>query len=138
MERNNVTDLEKFVSSALVQITRAVKNSSEEVKLSGGVVAPRVRGGASTAAQAGHLRSPRRVPVTLVDFDIAVTISESNDKEAKIGVLSGVFNAGTETKADTAIEHISRMKFSVPIEFPSTEPYPFDPSKANAIDSDDL
>lgn len=123
------TSLEKFVRSTLVQITRAVKDSSTTIEELGGILTPRARGGPETVAKVGYLRSPRRVPITIVEFDIAVTATDSGGTEAGIGVVSGFLGIGTKGEEKFSDSYVNRISFSVPIELPSTEPYPYEPDK---------
>ena len=123
------TSLEKFVQSTLIQITRGVKDSSETIEQLGGVITPHARGGPEIAAKVGYLRSPRRVPITIVEFDIAVTATDSGETEAGISVISGFVGVGAREKEKSSDSYVNRISFPIAIELPSNEPYPYNPSK---------
>lgn len=125
------TSLEKFVQSTLIQITRAVKDSSKTIEELGGVITPRARGGPEIAAKTGYLRSPRKVPITIVEFNIAVTATDSGETEAGISVISGFVGVGAREKEKFSDSYVNRISFRIPIELPSNEPYPYDPNKSN-------
>jgi len=53
-----------------------------------------------------------------INFDVAVTASDGDSSKAKIGVVSGIFNAGAEGQTETKNSSVTRIKFSVPITYP--------------------
>ena len=109
-----LTSLKDFVEASLTDICEAVEN----VRQKHSYVSPQTL-----------MNSTNKDEATNVDFDIAVTASEStsHDKGAsgkagvsfKVGVLGG--EAGFDTKKGVSGEekflHESRIKFSVPVFF---------------------
>ncbi len=54
----------------------------------------------------------------LIDFDVVVTVSESDKAKASLGVFSGVFGLGTQAQIESGNIIANRIKFSVPVVFP--------------------
>lgn len=114
-------DLKDFVKQTLVQITAGVKDAQGEVRTLGGIVNPATRnatdgGGAyfSTIDEIHH--------VFLVDFDVAVTVTENSatDAGAKINVAVLKLGAGGESSNSSAATN--RLTFKVPLALPLDEP----------------
>jgi len=63
------------------------------------------------------------VSVQEVQFDVAVTASQTEGKEAKVGIEVVGISLGVGVKGDTQSEavSVSRLRFSVSVVFPSTK-----------------
>jgi len=122
-------ELKDFISSTIEEISRGILGADEQLKDTNAIVSPhdfRINSENSQAFGRTRKESVRyedigtRV-VQKVDFDIAVTVDESGKANAgaKISVLSIGLGGGVEktTKSGT----VSRIKFAVPVVFPSTE-----------------
>jgi hypothetical protein len=53
-----------------------------------------------------------------IDFDVVVTVSESEKAKASLGVLTGVLGFGTQAQVESGNVIANRIKFSVPVIFP--------------------
>lgn len=55
----------------------------------------------------------------MIDFDVAVTVTEKAEKEGGAAIsVAGVFGLGGKASAASETSSISRIKFSVPIVYP--------------------
>ena len=55
-----------------------------------------------------------------IDFDVAVTVSESSEKGAKAGIKLAVFSANAGGAGLSANETVSRIRFKVAMVLPTT------------------
>jgi len=117
-------NLKDFVAQSLKEIFEGVTEAQRAVKPLGGKVNPRVQrvfsesqhGGTNLAlgwSKGGEL-------IHVIEFDIAVTATEGEEKKAGIGVVANIFALGTQFKPDQLSSAISRIQFRVPISLPSS------------------
>ena len=57
-----------------------------------------------------------------MEFDVAVTSTEGSEKTGGVGIFVAGFGMWTKGKSDTSSSLISRIKFSIPIEWPLQVP----------------
>lgn len=123
-------ELKDFVSSSIEQIARGIVDAGTKLSDTDAIVSPedfqvnshdsqalgRTRKREFTTAREADTRVVQKV-----DFDIAVTVDESQatNAGAKISVLSIGLGAGGESTSKTGTS--SRIQFSVPVVFPSCE-----------------
>jgi hypothetical protein len=104
-------DLDAFITETLRQIVKGVREAQRHEDCKGAVINP--------------LGPPGRGPqiaAEKIEFDVALTVSEGNEKQAKgsIGVaFLGIGGQGISTTGSTSI---SRIKFCVPMIFPIVPP----------------
>jgi hypothetical protein len=55
-----------------------------------------------------------------VEFDVALTVTEGSDKKGGIGVLVGGFGIGGQGSTTATNSSVSRIKFTVTMEFPGS------------------
>jgi hypothetical protein len=113
-------DLREFVKEALLQVVSGVTEAQEAVHAKGGYVNPSALshvGDHSQTTLFATLSSGQNV--FLIDFDVAVTASESVDAggSAKLSVVS-LFSAQVGGKSATSTESVSRIRFKVPLALP--------------------
>lgn len=115
-------DIKEFVRDTLVQISSGVKEAQEIVREDGGFVNPASRTGAKDTADSHLATIHDGQGVFLVDFDVAVRVTEENkaNGEAKLKVASVLSLGGgaEDTKENTST---SRISFQVPLAFPVDE-----------------
>jgi hypothetical protein len=115
-------ELHDFVSKTLVQIIRGVEQAHTELKGSAAQINPPLQnvftntqsGGANQGlgwAKGGGL-------VSVVQFDVALTVHEGQGTKGGIGVVAGVFALGSQGASDKAQSAATRVQFSVPIKLP--------------------
>jgi chemotaxis protein CheY-P-specific phosphatase CheC len=111
-------ELQQFVSEALKQIVSGISDAQKEMV---GIKAfinppdPRYYG---VSSQGCHLQYGDSV-VQNIEFDVAVTTSEGKETKGGIGIFVGSVGVGTQGKSDSSSMSVSRIKFSVPIAFPT-------------------
>ncbi|HEV8262657.1 MAG TPA: hypothetical protein VGQ19_18120 [Burkholderiales bacterium] len=113
-------ELKEFIRDVLVQIAEGVRDADAAVSAAGGVASPAARSGPIATARETHFATLESgAPVFLVDFDVAITVSESSDKGAAARLnIATVFSAGLGAKEAESTASISRVRFKVPIALP--------------------
>lgn len=121
-------ELKDFVSTSIEQISRGIMEAGENLKNTDAIVSPEDFRVNSDSSQAfGRTKNDNVLKdidagtrvVQKVDFDIALTVDESQSKTAgaKISVLS--IGIGAEGGSESTTGTVSRLQFSVPVVFPS-------------------
>ncbi|MGA3068256.1 MAG: hypothetical protein ABSF29_15535 [Tepidisphaeraceae bacterium] len=107
-------DLKTFISESLKEIISGVRSAQDHFahNPNGAKINPRVR--LPQQFNPGH-------PVHNVEFDIAVTVSESSDEKVAAGLVVLGLGAGGQTISKTESSYVSRVKFSVPVIWPYRE-----------------
>lgn len=108
-------ELKEFIKAAITDITEAISDLQSGLE-NGTVINP-------TLEQGEHgkcilIKNEVRI-IERLNFDVAVTASESSGMEggAKAGISIFGAKMGAETNAKT--ENVSRLTFSIPLVFPS-------------------
>lgn len=113
-------ELSEFVKQSLTQIVSGVKASQEEISNQGGYVNPAVFASFPGNASTTHFGSVGDGQnVLLVDFDVAVTVTDTIEGGVggKLSVAS-FFKVEAGGKGSTASEATSRIQFKVPLALP--------------------
>jgi hypothetical protein len=112
-------ELQEFVRDTLVQIIHGVDQAKKEIKdtTNNAEIAP--VGLSFTHGQESRTFKSGKGFVHEVEFDVAITKSETKDKKAELSVISGIVGAGFNFGKGGQSHSLSRIKFSVPILFPS-------------------
>jgi len=109
-------ELKEFVSETLTQIIAGVKKAQDKNN-GDDLINPKIAiHGDKGNSIAGEVNN--RNVVHDVQFDVAVTAIDSDSSKAKIGVVSGIFNAGAEGKTENKNSSVTKIKFTVPIIYP--------------------
>jgi hypothetical protein len=115
-------DLKEFVKETLVQITSGVRDAQSEVRSLGGIVNPatltRTDGAGSYFSTIDDVHH-----VFLVDFDVAISVTESagTNAGAKLNVATFLtLGAGGQSANSSAATN--RLTFKVPLALPLDEP----------------
>jgi len=115
-------DLKEFVKETLVQITAGVRDAQGEVRSLGGIVNPatlsRTDGAGSYFSTIDDVHH-----VFLVDFDVAVSVTENTGTNAgaKLNVATFLtLGAGGQSANSSAATN--RLTFKVPLALPLDEP----------------
>jgi hypothetical protein len=105
-------DLQEFVNSSLQQIAAGVAAA----QATDGRIAPAIRGGEDDPKILRTFHNSEGV--FLVEFDVAVTVSEASEKGVGGGItVLSVAAAKGDVKRSLANSSVSRVKFSVPITY---------------------
>ncbi|WP_133249162.1 trypco2 family protein [Abyssibacter profundi] len=118
-------DLKDFVKDSLAQIAEGIIEANESLAHTDAIINPTAITVNSESSQAYARTRPqarsddRTRVVEKVDFDIAVTVHESEKTNAgiRVSVVSIGLGAGGESSALSGSN--SRIKFTVPMVFPS-------------------
>jgi hypothetical protein len=108
-------ELKDFVAVSLMQIIDGIAEAQEHAKEKGARVNP---SGVKQASSGNVIMDTRATMGHLIDFDIAVSASETGsvDSEGKVGI--SVVGARVEGAIEETMSQVSRIKFSVPVFFP--------------------
>lgn len=109
-------ELEEFISSTLEQIFQGVQTARSNLPKELGEVNPEVYQ-PGHAIKEGTIMDRSFQPIQTVDFDIAVTVSNSGGVKGKVKILIGFMGGGSEFEGKREKEYVNRIKFSVPISF---------------------
>jgi len=110
-------DLKDFISETLTQIVEGVKNSQKSVSGCGSFINPTFIGHQNEAAKHGFLWSDKGF-AQLVNFDVALTVTEGDGTKSGIGVFAGPITVGTSGQSTVTNTSVSHVKFSVPLVLP--------------------
>lgn len=110
-------DLGEFVSQTLIQIVDGVKNAQDKVAESGATVNPHLTTSQEQAGRQGFLWTGGAY-AQIVQFDVALTVTEGKGTKGGIGVFAGAINLGSSGQSQNENSSVSRVKFSVPLALP--------------------
>lgn len=112
-------ELKEFIKTAITDITDAVRELQSELK-NGAIVSPSLPHAISNGTVLDPENDKVNRPISKIDFDVAITVGDSDSVEAGAKVGIQIFSAklGSETKTHT--ENVSRMTFSIPLVLPTT------------------
>lgn len=110
-------DLKEFICESIVQICQGLSEAQEQTKDLHAVVNVPVETGSSDNLVISA-REYRRTP-QLIDFDVCVAVEKSGttDIKGKLSIFS--FNMSGKTSKEKSDTETSRIKFSVPMLFPT-------------------
>ncbi len=106
-------ELQQFVTETLIQIVEGVQDAKADVRSAGGEINPELM-----SAGKDQMVSTSNRMVQLVDFDVAVTVSEGTGTKGGGGIFVGAFGLGAQGESTAASSSVSRIKFQVPISLP--------------------
>ena len=112
-------ELKDFVAQTLTQIIAGVKDSQVTAKGLGAEVNPRLNTSYTEAGKQGFL-SIGNGYAPVVQFDVALTVTEGTGTKGGIGVFAGVVNLGSSGQSTSESSSVSRVKFSVPLVLPKS------------------
>ncbi|MBT1444860.1 hypothetical protein KJI95_10030 [Shewanella sp. JM162201] len=110
-------ELKDFVKDTLIQICQGVNEAQGEVNSIGGYVNPAIYGVNGNPSHFSTLSQGEGV--FMVDFDVAVTVSEAEKQngQAKISVAT-FLNAGGGIDNSTSQSSVTKIAFKVPLSLP--------------------
>jgi len=112
-------ELQEFIKTALTEIVEGIASARKATSKHDALIGTNSAYGDIKAAKIvtdGHGRS-----ISYVEFDIALTSSDSKDTKGGIGVFLGSVGLGSQGASHGETSSHSRIKFSVPIVFPGDE-----------------
>lgn len=117
-------ELQQFVSESLNQIIQGVTDAKRANTHSGIEVNPRLTN--SALGEDARIKLPEDVilsaegkTVVIVNFDVAVTVTEGTGTKGGIGVFTGLVGLGSQGQTDKSNISITKMQFKVPVALPT-------------------
>jgi hypothetical protein len=111
--------LEEFITETINQIVSGIRKTHDHAKEQGATINPKLQ--YSTTTSNGRVRVEGRSPIHAVEFDVAVTTTEGKGTKGGFGVFVGPIGAGSQGQSESSNSFISRIKFSVPVVFPTQD-----------------
>ncbi len=97
-------ELKEFVAQTIQQIVDGVVTAQGQISAK-----------EYNVCQMGQLQS--------IEFDVAVTVSEGVSGGAGAGIaIAGILKLGVDGQTESASESVSRVRFTIPVEFPDRRP----------------
>lgn len=110
-------DLKEFVSQTLSQIIDGVTDAQDSVSDKGGEINPHLNTSHEQLGKQGFLFTSEG-PAQIVQFDVALTVTEGTGTKGGIGIFAGAINLGSSGESSAQNSSVSRVKFSVPLRLP--------------------
>ena len=110
-------NLEDFVANSLQQIILGIQRAQASIKAQGVQINPQVEGRPNTDIDVWSGTLLRDI-----EFDVAVTVSESGTSGADLSVGLPWVKAGLRGGSEHLNSAVSRVKFSIPVALPK-HPY---------------
>jgi len=113
-------ELNEFVKETLTNIVTGISDSQKFMQENdyNGEICPKI---SSDWEKTGYVFSEGGKPIQNVDFDVAVTISEKKNTKGKIGIVVSSIGLGGERGKEKSSGQSSRIKFSIPVTYPSNK-----------------
>jgi len=111
-------DLKEFISETLSQIVSGVKGAQESAKRHGAEINPELFGNVQELAKEGIVQTNSGGSTTIVEFDVALTVTEGTGTKGGIGVFTGMVNLGSSGQSKSENISVSRVQFKVPLALP--------------------
>ena len=115
--------LNEFIAESLKQIFTGISDAKQCAAMNGFQVNPWITFGKSDA-NGLLLDRETKTPVRVVEFDVAVTVSESKQSKGGAGIFVASLSLGGQIQSDGSNTVVSRIKFSVPLAFPRASQIP--------------
>ncbi len=110
--------LETFVSETIKQIVNGVVESQQSSQDTDAIICPERT--LTSLPNSEILKTEKSGNlVQMIDFDIAVTTTEGKGTSGGVGVFVGPITLGSKGKSESSNVSVNRIKFSVPIVFPT-------------------
>lgn len=117
---NSTMDLKSFITSTLTDIVQGIVDAQKNTKKDKAIINPiGLKYNSSKLTDQGYTVDGK--VSQNIDFDLAITIETGVSASGNIKVTSGIFNVGTDGKIANQKNINNRIKFSVPILYPSHE-----------------
>lgn len=115
-------ELKDFIKKTLIEITQGVKEAQEECSKSGALINPTYTPYAQTKDKGNLIKhKAKSIEVTSVNFKVAITVSEGEEKNKGINILSSVIKLGASNTSTDSIQNANIIEFKVPIILPSID-----------------
>jgi hypothetical protein len=112
------SDLKDFVSETLKQLIEGVQDAHSIAKQHNAEVNPTLWGETKDLTALGLGKGPGHKTISVVEFDVSLTVVEGTGTKGGIGVVAGIFALGSQGQSKNENTSVSRVKFKVPISLP--------------------
>lgn len=116
--------LEEFVSETLKAVIKGVKSSQAFAKENDAIINPEIDNNISFQKSKSPVvffnNRDGAVELTVIEFDVAITVSNQQEAEGGAGVSVLSFNVGGSINEKEFKETVSRIKFNLNVALPST------------------
>ena len=119
--------LSDFINETLVEIAEGINRANRSLEGTGAMANPpnvyvQPEGGSKIFGVWDKRALEMHPIVELIEFDVALSVKEDRETNAKAGVSLSVLQLGTGGKSSDIRGSESRVKFRVPFIFPRAEP----------------
>ena len=114
-------ELDTFITTTLEQIVNGVAVAAERTSSRGAVICPsraQYQTAQHMAESPGMIDARDWVPLQVVKFDVAVTVTGETANEAGGGVRISVLQGGAKHTSSEQQESVQHIGFEVPIKLP--------------------
>jgi hypothetical protein len=111
----NVKD---FVEATLIQIVEGINAASAKIKDSGVIISPLHIRGAHSALVIDYETDSM---VNLIEFDIAITVNETDKAQGGAGISIAGIHLGGKVESANINQTVSRVKFMIPMKLKSDQ-----------------
>lgn len=114
-------ELSDFIRTAIHDIVHGVyqaNNTCQHVRAEVNPIPRNVQNGTLVAVN----EDGKEVPVTMIEFDIAVTVGKGSESKAGLSIFAAAFAIGAAGMSNEDHSQVHRLKFSVPVRLPTLQP----------------
>jgi hypothetical protein len=112
-------ELESFIEASMRQIIGGLHKASAFARDHGAAINPAQR--QWRHGEGIYFDKTTGRVLTTVEFDVAVSATDESKKKEGIGVAVAQIMLGTQKEVSGASQHLSRIKFSVPVILPTSD-----------------
>lgn len=110
-------ELRDFISSTLTQLIDGISNAQEYAQSKGAKINP-VDKFSSNFDKMSRTEGKLEL-VHIIDFDVAVTVSENKQLQGGIGIVVPELSIGYQSSINNQKSAVSRIQFSIPVILPT-------------------
>ena len=115
--------LEEFISNSLKSILKGIKDSQSDCKEDGALINPYIGKWDENKLDTQYIKNKEGARrVSRVNFDIAVSVSNSSETGGNAGINVYALNLSGKLTDKKNNETVSRIQFGVDIVFPAVDP----------------
>lgn len=110
-------EIRDFISNALTQLIDGISNAQEYAQSKGAIINPTDKF-MSDFDKMSRTQQDQKL-VHIVEFDVAVTVSENKQLTGGIGLIVPEMSIGYRGTIDNQKNAVSRIQFSIPVILPT-------------------
>ena len=113
-------EIKDFVKATITQITEAIEELNQELASRETIVNPRGLDQHSGGVPIGGDRATLSHTAQIIEFDLLLQVTEGHGSGGRLGIFTSWVGLGGESKTEMENAAASRIKFSIPVVFPSS------------------